>query len=257
MLTSEILERSIAYAESNFMDEQAPHLQVDKAFIREHFDLHGKKVLDFGCGMGGMSLWYANNWDCSVHAIDIDGHHIHIAGQLKAKHNADRVTFEKRDILQTPLTDSYDAIFMNDVAEHIPYSVLEQIFRQMARVMAPGARLFVSYPPWEGPYASHVQHITGLLWSQYIPKPILMRWIKKKNIAITGELESDLAEAYEGLNKLNHKRLTAVTDKAGLRPVVRLSHSFLRKIPGMKGMEPRSFPLNHLVSKELLIFERR
>jgi 2-polyprenyl-3-methyl-5-hydroxy-6-metoxy-1,4-benzoquinol methylase len=257
MLTSEIMERSIAYAESNFMDDHAPHLQVDKAFIREHFNLHGKRVLDFGCGMGGMSLWYANNWDCSVHAVDIDGHHIHIAEQLKSKHKADRVTFEKRDILHTPLTETYDAIFMNDVAEHIPYPVLEQIFRQLALVMAPGARLFVSYPPWEGPYASHVQHITGVLWSQYIPKPLLMRWIKKKNIAITGELESDLVEAYEGLNRLNHKRLTAVTDKAGLQPVVRLSHSFLRKIPGMKGMEPRSFPLNHLVSKELLIFERR
>ena len=36
---------------------------------------------DFGSGMGGMSLWYAKNWNCSVKGVDIDGFHVNVANQ--------------------------------------------------------------------------------------------------------------------------------------------------------------------------------
>ena len=72
MLTQALYQEGIQYAEQNFLDESANHLKVDKALIREKFDLSGKRVLDFGCGMGGMSLWYAKNWDCEVLGLDID-----------------------------------------------------------------------------------------------------------------------------------------------------------------------------------------
>lgn len=56
MMTQALYDEGISYAEQNFLDETANHLRVDKELIRSKFDLDGKKILDFGCGMGGMSL---------------------------------------------------------------------------------------------------------------------------------------------------------------------------------------------------------
>jgi 2-polyprenyl-3-methyl-5-hydroxy-6-metoxy-1,4-benzoquinol methylase len=255
MITTELMTQSMDYAESNFLHDNARHLKVDKTFIREHFDLNGKLVLDFGCGMGGMSLWYAKNWSCRVHGMDIDGFHIDVANALKVKHGLENVTFVKRDILEEPLTGRYDYIFMNDVAEHIPYPALQAILNQLANSLTPGGRIFISYPPWEGPYASHVTRVTKLPWCQYLPEKYLMKWIERENMQLTGEHESDLVSAYKGLNHLTHWRLSQLTERAGLQMETRLSHSLLRKIPVFRNQTPDIFPLRYLISKEIAVFK--
>lgn len=256
MLSPETIEKSLRYAEDNFLHDTARHLHVDKKFIRQHFDLHDKSVLDFGCGMGGMSLWYARNWDCHVHGVDLDGFHVEIANELKNRHGLHNAFFEKRDILQRPLTATYDFIFLNDVAEHIPYPALQAILAQLAASLAPGGRIFLSYPPWAGPYASHVQRVTGLPWCQFLPEKILLAWIKRRNVILSGEHESDLLAAYQGLNHLIHRRLMACTTQAGLRLQTRISHSVLRKIPWLRRFKLRFFPFHYLISKELLVLTK-
>jgi SAM-dependent methyltransferase len=243
------------YAESNFLHDNAKHLHVDKSFIRENFNLNGKLILDFGCGMGGMTLWYAKNWNCRVHGVDLDGIHIQVANALKEKHGLENATFLKRDIVEEPLTGRYDFIFMNDVAEHIPYPILQSILTQLASRLTPGGRIFISYPPWEGPYASHVTRVTGLPWSQYLPVKLLMKWIERKNMALSGEHESDLVSAYKGLNHLTHGRLVQLTSDAGLEMETRLSHSLMRKIPAFRNQTPDLFPFRYLISKEIAVFK--
>jgi 2-polyprenyl-3-methyl-5-hydroxy-6-metoxy-1,4-benzoquinol methylase len=259
-LPIELLNQSMIYAENNFIDDKAKHLHVDKAFIRKNFDLNGKKILDFGSGMGGMSLWYAQNWDCQVHGVDIDGQHVAIANALKEKHHAYNTFFEKRDITRQPLpaemNGTFDVIFMNDVAEHIPYPLLDKIFSEFYRLLSPKGRIFVSYPPWQSPYASHVTRITHLPWCQFLPQKLLLKWIEKKNVKISGEHESDLLEAYKGLNRLTHDKLMDVTEKAGFRVRRRLSHSLIRKLPILRGINPNVFPLKYLVSKEIVVLIR-
>jgi 2-polyprenyl-3-methyl-5-hydroxy-6-metoxy-1,4-benzoquinol methylase len=259
-LSPALMEQSIAYAENNFINDNAKHLHVDKDFIRKNFDLNGKNILDFGSGMGGMSLWYAQNWDCTVHGVDIDGQHVSIANHLKMKHKLDNVQFEKRDItsqkLPPPYHGSFDLVFMNDVAEHIPYPVLDEIFKELHRLLSPKGRIFVSYPPWQSPYASHVTRVTKLPWCQFLPEKVLLKWIEKKNMVISGERESDLVEAYKGLNHLTHERLMGVTGKAGFKVASRLSHSLLRKLPILRGVNPNIVPLHFLISKEIVILEK-
>ena len=90
-MTDSLLLEGLNYAEQNFLDENADHLKVDKRLVRKLLDLNGKRIMDFGCGMGGMTLWYAKNWDCEVHGVDIDGHHIEVANQIKEKHQLFRI----------------------------------------------------------------------------------------------------------------------------------------------------------------------
>ncbi len=255
-MTQELYREGLAYAEQNFLDENASHLHVDKKLIREKFDLNGKKVLDFGSGMGGMSLWYATHWDCQVLAVDIDRHHISIANELKVRHGVKNVKFEIRNILEEPLEEQFDFIVLNDVAEHIQFPILTEIFKMLSSSLAPGGFVFVTYPPWKSPYASHVQHVIGIPWCQFLPQGILLKLIEKNNRRIVGEEESDLLEAYRGLNHLTHEKLMKVIEGSGLKPVFRKSHSFINNIPGLKNLNLRVFPLDFLVTKEFLLLEK-
>lgn len=256
MMTQTMYEEGLAYAESNFLDENAPHLHVDKRLIREKFNLDGKKVLDFGCGMGGMSLWYATNFKCEVHGIDIDRHHIKIANDLKAKHKAENVTFEVRNVLDKPIESKYDFIVLNDVAEHIHLPILKAIFKALSNNLATGGGIYVSYPPWRSPYASHVQHVVGIPWCQFLPESLLLKMIEKNNRPIVGEEESDLLQAYKGLNHLTHSKLMQALNGAGLQPVYRKSHSFVNKYRLFKNANLRFFPLDFLITKEFVLLEK-
>lgn len=256
MMNQALHDEGLAYAEHNFLDEQAEHLHVDKKLIRQKFDLSGKKILDFGCGMGGMSLWYAANWPCRVHGVDIDRHHIAIANELKAKHGVENVDFEVRNVLDNPVVEKYDFIVLNDVAEHIQLPILKRIFGVLAQSLSPDGVIFVSYPPWKSPYASHVQHVTGIPWCQFLPQGLLLRMIEKNNRPIVGEEESDLLQAYKGLNHLTHQKLLNAVDGSGLRPVFRKSHSFFNKISGLEAITLRFFPFDYLITKEFIVFKK-
>ncbi len=258
-MTKAQFEEGVAYSEDNFRNDHAPHLHIDKKLIKATFDLHGKNVLDFGCGMGGMSLWYATNWDCSVYALDIDQHHIDIARHLKDKYQVPNVRFDKRNILDDPLQpdERFDFIFLNDVAEHIDYPILERIFKALASGLAPGGKIFVTYPPWKSPYASHVTHAVKIPWCQFLPQGMLMRLIEKNNRPIVGEEESDLVEAYKGLNHLTHQKLMRTLNGSGLQTVFRKSHCILNKLPLLKNANINFFPLDYLVTKEFLLLEKR
>ena len=252
MLTEEQIAEGMAYAEDNFQNEHAQHLHMDKRLIRRLFDLSGKKVLDFGCGMGGMSLWYAANWPCEVHAVDIDGHHIYIAQQLQAKHGLHNVHFEQRNILSDPIDGPYDFIFMNDVAEHIPLPVLTDILRQFKTLLAPGGQVFLTFPPWAGPFSSHLYHKIKIPWSQFLPAGILLPMIERVNHPLVGEEESDLKSAWFGLNHLTFRKLDQTRSDAGLRLVERRSHCSLNRWPVLRAVPFHKSPLFWLVSKEFV-----
>lgn len=256
-MTQEQFEEGVRYSEDNFINDNAPHLHIDKKLIKEKFDLTGKKVLDFGCGMGGMSLWYATNWDCEVYALDIDAHHISISQHIQEKHNIKNVTFDKRNIVDDPLksNEKFDFVFLNDVAEHIPFPVLKIIFKQLGTALAPGGKVFVTYPPWKSPYASHVTHAVKIPWCQYLPENLLINMIKKNNIILVGEEESDLVEAYKGLNHLTHNKLIDTIKGSGLQPIFRKSHCILNRLPGLKNTNINFFPFDFLVTKEFLLLE--
>lgn len=256
MMNQKLLEEGMEYAEQNFLNEQANHLRVDKKLIRERFNMDGKKVLDFGCGMGGMSLWYATNFKCQVTALDIDRHHISVANKLKAKHGVENVTFEVRNILDKPMAEKFDFIVLNDVAEHIQLPILKKIFQALGKMLAPGGGIYVSYPPWRSPYASHVQHVVGMPWCQFLPQGMLLKMIEKNNRPIVGEEESDLLAAYHGLNHLTHHKLMEAVNDSGLKPAYRKSHSLVNKLPMLKDLNLRFFPLDFLVTKEFVLLTK-
>lgn len=251
-MTPEQKAEGLAYAERNFLEKDS-HLMLDKAFIEKHYDLTGKKVLDFGCGMGGMTLWMDTHYNCDIKGIDIDENHIEICNILKKKHQKEHVEFILQDIVKNPLSEKFDYIFLNDVAEHIHPDYLQPIFTQLKNHLKEDGVIFVSYPPWEGPYASHLNSIFRIPWAQYWPKSIMLPLLKKRNRVLVGE--KDLMSEYFELNHLTHNKLRRITQKAGLNIERRMSHCKLNTLPALRGVNFGFFPFKYLITKELLVLK--
>jgi 2-polyprenyl-3-methyl-5-hydroxy-6-metoxy-1,4-benzoquinol methylase len=254
MLTETQFAEGVAYAKKNFQNEDS-HLILDKEFIKEKFDLTGMNVLDFGCGMGGMTLWYAKHWNCRVKGVDIDNHHIAIAKHVQQELNISNVSFEKRNIRNDPLPEKFDIVFINDVVEHIEIGVLQKLLASVRKSLTEGGKIFISYPPWRSPYASHLNHVIKIPWCQFLPKPILNKMIEEKNHTIVGEEESTIKDVYTNLNHLTNSKLQGILNATGLHTVFRKSHTILNRAALLKKYNINFFPFDFLVTKEFLLVE--
>ena len=81
--------------------------------------------------------------------------------------------------------------------------------------------------------------------------------ITKHNHPIVGELESDLREAYDGLNHMTHDKISKIVSQTNLKTVYRKSHCILNRMPALENVPFRVFPLNYLITKEFLMVEKQ
>lgn len=249
-----LIQEGINYATRNFLSENT-HLALDKKFIKKHFDLNGKDVLDFGCGMGSMSLWMAKELGCKVDGYDLDDNHIFIAKELYKQYPLENVQFSIRNIIEDPIEKQYDFIVLNDVIEHIKEEWIAHILDTLIKKnLKKGGAMFFSYPPWEGPYASHMQRIIHIPWLQYLPQKWVLKKISEKNQKTVGRF--DLVNEYLELNHMTHQKLIAFLKPFGLQQIYRKSHTKLNKLPFLKNINFNFFLFKFLVTKELVVFKK-
>lgn len=72
IMDSALLREGMEYAEKNLLGGDESHLHLDKQILKNNFDLRGKDVLDFGCGMGNTSLWMAKEMGARVDGFDLN-----------------------------------------------------------------------------------------------------------------------------------------------------------------------------------------
>jgi len=244
----------IRYAEITLLGSNS-HLEIDKEILIRDFDLRNKDVLDFGCGMAGMSAWMAANLGAHVHGFDLDPSHVAIGEALIAKHQIPNVCVSQRNIIEDPLDKRYDLIILNDVIEHIRPEWISNILGTLIENnLKPEGTLFISYPPWEGPYASHMHRIIPIPWLQYFPQKWVKSEIKKRNQATLGRF--DLIQEYEELNRMTHRMLMRHLQPFCLREIFRYSHTKLNRIDFMRKAKFRRWPFKHLITKEFIAFQR-
>ena len=249
------IKSGIAYAEEQMSLESSPILLE---IIRQCSVYKKVKILDFGCGFGGHSLSCSKINNCEVYGIDIDPNHIMIANKLKKKYKAKNVTFELRDILSDPLPpeDQFNIIMFNDVIEHIPVEALTKILEESRKHLTANGKIYFGYPPWEGPYAAHVYRAIKIPWIQYLPNKITLKLIKNNNQEIIGYIESDLIQAYNGLNRITHEKILRILRKVNLTPILRKSHCILNRLKPFKDINFGFFPFKHLITYEILVLSK-
>lgn len=124
----------------------------------------GKQVLDMGCGASGKSLYYLSIGAASVVGVDVVPHYKSEAEAFARELGlADRFTFLLGDALHLPLEEcTFDVVIMNDFMEHICDP--EAAIREAMRVMKPGGRLFLNFPPYFHPTGAHLSDLIGIPW---------------------------------------------------------------------------------------------
>lgn len=123
---------------STYDEDVNPTRDLDAEVLRtSNLDVHGRDVVELGCGTGKNTTWLAMHAR-SVVALDVS------AGMLaraRARVPAAHVTFVQHDVRTSwPLADgTADVIVANLVLEHVEH--LAPVYREAARVLRNGGEL--------------------------------------------------------------------------------------------------------------------
>ncbi len=109
------------------------------------------KVLDMGCGAGGLMLRLAKAYpDFTCHGVDIDRHGIELAGRAITEAGLDdRVTAELVDGGEIGHEAEFDLVTLFEVLHELPPTVRPQVLANCAKAMKDDGRLLIideTYP---------------------------------------------------------------------------------------------------------------
>ena len=131
--------------------------------------IHGRTILDFGCGQGNEAMEMAGRGAARVIGLDINGKWL-----AMARRNADLKGLSGRCAFVTAWHEPVDAILSLDSFEHFaePLAVL----RDMARLLKPDGKVHVSFgPTWFHPLGGHLYSVFP--WSHLVfTERALIRW---------------------------------------------------------------------------------
>ena len=95
----------------------------------------GMKVLDIGCGWGGMAMFLAENFDVTVHGVTLSTEQQALATERAWDRGLqDKVSFELKDYRH--LTGSYDRIVSIGMFEHVGASRYDAFFPKVKSLLA-------------------------------------------------------------------------------------------------------------------------
>jgi cyclopropane-fatty-acyl-phospholipid synthase len=138
MLDAEHMQYSCAYWPRNDMTlAEAQHAKL--AHIAAKLALApGQKVLDIGCGWGGMAMFLARHAGVSVHAITLSSEQLALARQRAEQAGlTDRIQFELidyRDLAERG--ERFDRIVSVGMFEHVGRPQFETFFRACTHMLA-------------------------------------------------------------------------------------------------------------------------
>ena len=145
---------------ANGLDEA----QADKlAHIAAKLDLWpGQRVLDIGCGWGGLALYLNRVAGVAVHGITLSEHQLAEARKrAEAAGVADQVTFELVDY--RALEGAFDRIVSIGMFEHVGAAHYDEFFAAAKRLLAPDGVMLL--------------HTIGKLGGTGGPDPFTDKWI--------------------------------------------------------------------------------
>jgi SAM-dependent methyltransferase len=105
----------------------------------------GTKVLDVGCADGAMMV-YCGLTGATVHGVDLDADAVKHANALLRRYQCTGGA-HCADASKLPFPDdTFDGVISGDFVEHITDDVKVAVFREIRRVLKPGARMVVKTP---------------------------------------------------------------------------------------------------------------
>jgi SAM-dependent methyltransferase len=130
-------------------------------FLRtRHFYERDFSVLDLGCGLGGYTVALKENGARQVVGLDLA--HISLPNVLMVQGNALTLPFK---------SDQFDLVVCASLIEHL--AGRRELINEIARVLVPGGKLYLSYPPFYSPRGGHQfspYHLFGEKFALFMAK---------------------------------------------------------------------------------------
>jgi SAM-dependent methyltransferase len=173
--------------------------------------LVGCHVLDFGCFTGGRGVLWAQKFKMAkIYGCDINPVYIQAANEFAELHGLQHTYYLIEDGTIPFPERTFDTVVSFDVLEHVDN--VERCMKEIYRVLKPGGKAFLVFPPFYQPFESHLRFVTHM--------PALQWLIPSKTLtqAFVREIESHTdsywykPHAHQGWEKLPY--LNGVTQRS-------------------------------------------
>lgn len=170
------------------------HRSVQQA-LDPQVDLHGRRVLEIACGRGEFAAWCALHGRPSLFiAADFSMSAVRLA-RTRVTHDAPLagpLRFIQADAQAIALpSSSIDTVICCETIEHVPDP--RAAVRELARVLRPGGRLFLTTPNYLGPMGAYRGYLrlTGRRYTEegqpinhFLIAAIVRRWVRRAGLRI-------------------------------------------------------------------------
>lgn len=134
------------------------------------FDTLGKKVLEIGCGHGGICMYLAMNGADEVVGIDLSNEALDMANKIKAKFESDKlirenvVRFEFSGAEQMEYQDEhFDVVVADNVLEHV--NDIAGVLAECKRVLKPNGKIVIpNFPSIYSKFGPHLKYGSKIPW---------------------------------------------------------------------------------------------
>lgn len=175
--------------------------------------LDKKRVLDVGCGEGGILVGLASHFRFSGLGIDRDSEMVCRCPP------AEGIRFEAADFFSFAFQEQFDFILLRDVLEHCGDAAA--MIERAATLLNGKGHVYVTYCPYASPFGGHQHNGTGCFsyvpYLQFLPESLFLRIVRPK-----GNLYKGASGLEEDLRTIRRTRLStaivhAACDWNGLR----------------------------------------
>jgi 2-polyprenyl-3-methyl-5-hydroxy-6-metoxy-1,4-benzoquinol methylase len=166
--------------------------------VKSHLDLardvERKRVLEIGCGRGGFSMWLATRVPApaAVHAADFSPVAVRKGAERARTLAAPALRWEVADIQALAHRDAtFDTVISCETVEHVPDP--RRAVRELARVLRPGGRLFLTAPNYLGTFGLYRAYLRlrgrpftegGQPINRFTTTPGLLRWVRAAGLRV-------------------------------------------------------------------------
>lgn len=178
---------------------------------RWEIEVRGKRVLDLGCGSGGLLVALAESGAHGI-GVDLQEERIVEAQRMAGQHSVE-VQFLAGDVLRMDRFEKpFDLVILSEIVEHlVDRSNVATLLCWCRENLTCSGNVYVSFPPWFSPFAGHQAGWPGI---RYIPWYHLMPRRMKRLLA-----PNQVSRYIEFIQELNHLTIGAferIVDRSGL-----------------------------------------
>ncbi len=200
--------------------------------LQRYSSLHGRMVLDLGCGYGGPISALAEENHAMAVGVDLT---VQLA---KAKYLCTKalcgpgtgIHFIRADASRLPFRkNTFSVVVLCDILEHADDP--EAVMSETHRVVEQDGLIYVGFTPYHGPWGGHLWNYLPIPYIHWLlPKNVVMRLISALGDAGSLFTARDAAELYSTLSKLKIETFQQIAKRFGMSVLEEEIDSFFGKI---------------------------